>query len=462
MKSVRVGAAQGFYGDTFNGALMNVQYGDIDYLSFDCLAELTMAILAKDKQKREDTGYTKDIGIAMNMLLPLAKEKGIKILTNAGGINPIGAQEEVLSIARELGLNDLKVAVITGDNILPHIDELIELGMDLEDLETGRPFTKEVQQKLLFANAYIGSQPLVEALRQGADVVISGRSTDTAQFLAPLIYEFGWEKDDWNRLASGIFMGHLLECSAQSTGGNFSGRWQDIENFENIGYPIAEMYENGEFIVTKPKDSGGLVSVDTVKEQMLYEIHDPSAYITPDVVVDITGVTLEQVGKDEVKVKGVKGKESPKTLKAVMGFENGYMGQALIGYSWPDAFEKAKSADRIIRNQIEQRGLPFDEIRTDFVGYNSLHGPLAKLPQEDINELYVRIVVKAQDKRVADGFRRLIPPLALNGPPTLSAVGNIPTRQLLGMWSTLIDREWVEANISVSIKEVEAYAKSDS
>ena len=318
MKPVRVGAAQGFYGDTFNGALMNVQYGDIDYLSFDCLAELTMAILAKDKQKREDTGYTKDIGIAMNMLLPLAKEKGIKILTNAGGINPFGAQEEVLSIARELGLNDLKVAVITGDNILPHIDELIELGMDLEDLETGLPFTKEVQQKLLFANAYIGSQPLVEALRQGADVVISGRSTDTAQFLAPLIYEFGWEKDDWNRLASGIFMGHLLECSAQSTGGNFSGRWQDIENFENIGYPIAEMYENGEFIVTKPKDSGGLVSVDTVKEQMLYEIHDPSAYITPDVVVDITGVTLEQVGKDEVKVKGVR-EGKPENVKSCNG-----------------------------------------------------------------------------------------------------------------------------------------------
>ena len=462
MRTIRVGAAQGFYGDTFSGALMNVQNGKIDYLSFDCLAELTMAILAKDKQKREDAGYTKDIGIAMNMLLHEAYKKGIKILTNAGGINPRGAQEQVLKVARDHGLHGLKVAVITGDDMMPHIGNMLDEGTDLSDLETGRPFTKEIQEKLLFANAYIGSQPLVEALRQGADVVISGRSTDTAQFLAPLIYEFGWEWDDWDRLASGLFMGHLLECSAQSTGGNYGGEWQEIEGFETIGYPIAEMQENGEFIVTKPKGSGGKVTVETVKEQMLYEIHDPSAYITPDAIMDITGVTLEQTGKDEVKVSGVKGKKSPETLKVVMGFENGYMGQAIIGYSWPDARKKAETADRIIRNQLKQRGLPIDEIRTDYLGYNSLHGPLAKEPVEEINEIYARIVVKAQDKRVADGFKRLIPPLGLNGPPTLSAVGNIPTRQLLGMWSSLIDRKQVEANLSISVKEVQEYAKSDS
>ncbi|UII54194.1 DUF1446 domain-containing protein [Cytobacillus spongiae] len=462
MKKVRIGAAQGFYGDSLDGAIANVKYGDIQYLSFDCLAELTMAILAKDRQKDSELGFTRDLGPAMKVLLPMVKEKGIKIMTNAGGINPEAAQKVVLELATSLGLHDLKVAVITGDNILPNLDEWRDLGTNLEDLETGEAFTKEIQDKLLFANAYIGSQPLVDALKQGADIVISGRTTDTAQFLAPLIYEFGWNEEQLDQLASGIFMGHLLECSAQSTGGNFSGEWDQIIGFEQMGYPIAEVYENGEFVVSKAEECGGLVTPATIKEQMLYEIHDPSAYITPDVTVDLTKVQLTQLGPNEVKVTGVKGKERPEKLKVVMGYENGYLGQVLVGYSWPDALKKARAADSIIRKIMANKGIQYEEVRTDYVGYNSLHGPLSELPEEHINEIYLRMSVRAKDKRGAEAFRRFFPPLALNGPPSMAYIGNIPSRQLLGMWSTLINREWVESQIQVSVKEVHSLVNSDA
>lgn len=453
MKKIRVGAAQGFYGDSFDGAILNAKYGKLDYLSFDALAELTMAILSKDKERDPNAGFTRDIYSAMKALLPYVKKNKFKILTNAGGLNPVGAQQLVLKIAKELGITDLKVAVVTGDNIKPNIEELQEIGVDLTDLQTGSSYSKEINNRLLFANAYLGAAPLVEALRQGADIVISGRTTDTAQFLAPLIYEFSWSEDDWDRLASGVFMGHLLECSAQSTGGNFSADWQAVEGFNEIGYPIAEVDESSDFILTKVEQSGGLVNVQTVKEQMLYEIHDPSAYITPDVVMDITDVQLIEVGKNQVQITGVKGKEKPADLKVVMGYEDGYMGQVLLGYSWPNALEKAKKAEEIIYSFIERKRLQFDKIHVDYVGHNSLHGPLSHETVEP-NEIYLRMAVKSENKAMADNFFRLFPPLALNGPPSMAFIGNIPTRQQLGMWSCLIPRHLVEDKVQIQISEV--------
>ncbi|WP_216829821.1 acyclic terpene utilization AtuA family protein [Alkalihalobacterium elongatum] len=454
MKTVRIGAAQGFYGDTIEPAIATAKKGDVQYICFDALAELTMAILVKDKKKNENAGYTKDISLQMKALLPYVKEKGIKLLTNAGGINPVGAQQEVLKVARELGIKNLKVAVVTGDNVLDRVEEFQEKGVALTHLETGETIEK-VKSKLEFANAYIGAQPIVEALRLGADIVITGRTTDTAQFLAPLIYEFNWSEDDWDRLASGVFMGHLLECSAQSTGGNFSGKWWEIEGFDQIGYPIAEVSEDGEFVVSKVEDRGGLVTVDTVKEQMLYEIHDPSAYITPDVVVDLTNVKLENIGPNEVKVTGTKGKPKPNTLKAVMGYENGYVGQVIVGFTWPDAMLKAKKVDEIIRTQMERMQWNYDEVRTDFLGYNSLHGPLAHDHADELNEVFLRMAVRAKTKPEAARFSRLFPPLALNGPPTMSGfTGNAAPRALIGMWSALIPREMVEEHLKVEIEEV--------
>ncbi|TMW71581.1 acyclic terpene utilization AtuA family protein [Alteribacter natronophilus] len=461
MKKVRIGAAQGFYGDTIEPAVATAKEGNVDYLCFDCLAELTMSILVKDKKKDEKAGYTKDLSLSMIALLPYVKKKGIRILTNAGGLNPYAAQQEVVRIASEMGLEGLKIAVVTGDDVAGRLGEFKENGVSLEDMETQRDLS-EVEDRIMFANAYIGAMPLVEALKEGADVIITGRTTDTAQFLAPLIYEFGWKSDDWNSLASGVFMGHLLECSGQSTGGNFSGNWKDIEGLDNIGYPIAEVSKDGEFTVSKLETRGGLVTSETVKEQMLYEIHDPSSYITPDVVVDLTEVRLEETGPDVVKVTGVKGKPKPDSLKVVMGYENGCMGQVMVGFSWPDALLKAKKADEIIRNQIRKNGWEYEEIRTDYVGYNSLHGPLASEPGEDLNEVYLRMAVRADTKRDAAKFARLFPPLALNGPPSMGSFTGSPPRDLVGMWSSLVPRELIEPFVTVGFEEVKTGVESNA
>lgn len=461
MKTVRIGAAQGFYGDTIEPAVDIAKNGNVDYISFDCLAELTMSILVKDKMKDPTKGYTRDITGSMKALLPYVKEKGIKLLTNAGGINPEGAYKEVVRVAEELGIKGLKIAVVTGDNVLERIPDLRKKGVSFQDMETGNSIEK-VQDKLLFANVYLGIKPIVEALEQGADIVVTGRTTDTAQFLAPLVYEFGWKEDDWDRLAQGILMGHLMECSAQSTGGNFSGNWWEVEDMDRIGYPIAEVKENGDFILTKTETSGGMVNFNTIKEQMLYEIHDPTAYVTPEVMANFTTAKLEEIGKNRVLITGTTGAPRPDTLKVVMGYPNGYRGQVIIGYSWPDAVKKVKKAESIIRKQIEQRGLDIDEIVVDYIGHNSLHGPNAEPPKEsdELNEVYMRMAVRTKRFSDAEKFRRLVVPLGLNGPPYGGGLNGVRPRALLGMWASLVPREMIENEVKVQVKEVEQIAES--
>lgn len=454
MKKIRIGAGQGFYGDSLLPAIETAKNGNVQYLCFDSLAELTLAILQKDRQRDPAKGYAKDISVTMKELLPLVKEKGIKILTNAGGMNPLGAQQEVLRIAGGLGMEGLKVAVVTGDDVLDQLEEWKRQGLPLAHMEDGRD-AASISSRIVFANAYLGAGPVVEALRQGADVIVTGRTTDSALFLAPLIYEFGWEEEDWNRLAQGLLMGHLMECSGQAAGGNFSGDWQAVEHLDRIGFPVAEVQEDGQFILTKTEGTGGLVSVDTVKEQLLYEIHDPAAYITPDVVVDLTEVQLQHAGGNRVRVTGALGKERPDTLKVVMGYTDGWLGQAIWGYSWPDALEKARAADRIIRSQMQRMGLQYEEVHTDYLGYNSLHGPLAKEPSEELNEVYLRMAVRAGSREEAAKLSRLVPPLMLSGPPSMGGfLGMLKPRELLGMWSCLVPRAIVESRVQVSVLEV--------
>lgn len=455
MKKIRIGAGQGFYGDSILPAIETAKRGNVQYLCFDSLAELTLAILQKDRQRDRTKGYARDISVTMRELLPFVKEKGIKILTNAGGMNPLGAQQEVKRIAEELGIEGLKVAVITGDDVLDQLQACELQGLSLAHMDDGRDI-EAVRNRIVFANAYLGAGPVVEALRQGADVIVTGRITDSALFLAPLIYEFGWGLEDWNRLAQGILMGHLMECSGQATGGNFSGDWQSIEeDLDSIGFPVAEVREDGEFVLTKTEGTGGLVTVDTVKEQLLYEIHDPSAYMTPDVVLDLTGVQLQDAGVNRVRVTGARGTKSPGTLKVVMGYTDGWLGQAIWGYSWPDALAKAKAADRIIRNQMQRMNLQYDEVRTDYLGYNSLHGPLAKEPSEELNEVYLRMAVRTGSKEDAARLGRLVPPLMLSGPPAMGGfLGMMKPRELLGMWSCLVPRSIVESSVQVNVLEV--------
>ncbi len=455
MRTVRIGAGQGFYGDSLLPVLDIARNGNVQYISFDTLAELTLAILEKGRSKDPTQGFTRDVIPMMRNLLPICRKRGIKLITNAGGINPAGAAKAVGDVARELGLN-LKIACVTGDNIHPRLDELTAAGVVFRDKDTGEELG-DVRDRVLFASVYLGAQVIADALRDGADVVITGRTTDTAQFLGPLLYEFGWAADDWGRLAQGITLGHLLECSGQVTGGNLQVGWEDVPNLERIGFPIAEISEDGAFIVTKAEGTGGAVTVRSVKEQLLYEIHDPTHYITPDVICDLTTTKLEQVGKDQVRVTGTTGKPAPPTLKALLGYADGWMGEGYISFSWPQAYSKAKRAAEIVRKRIEMQGVKPAEILVEYIGINSLWGALAPEPidEDQINEVRLRMAIRTMNKKDCEILAREFPPLLLSGPPTASAVAGVPApRELLGLWSTLLPRELIEPWIKVSVEEV--------
>jgi hypothetical protein len=307
----------------------------------------------------------------------------------------------------------------------------------------------------VFASAYLGARPLVEALDAGADIVLTGRVADAALFLAPMVHELGWHWDDWDRLAQGIVVGHLLECSGQATGGNFGGDWRSIPDLAHIGYPIAEVWENGDAVITKVPGTGGRVNFDTLREQLLYEVHDPRHYLTPDVDVDMTTLTMEETGSDEVRVTGATGRAAPEMLKIVAGYEDGVMGQAMIGYAWPDALAKAQAAARIIQQQMVEIGLQSEETVVEYLGYNSIHGPLADPANvDDLNEVYLRIAVRCKDKKEAAKLGRLFPPLALSGPPFIGGAGGmIEPRGLLGIWPTLAPRTIIEEYVHVSVEE---------
>ncbi|MFZ5823314.1 MAG: acyclic terpene utilization AtuA family protein [Bacillota bacterium] len=455
MRTVRIGAGQGFYGDSLLPVLDVARYGNVKYISFDTLAELTLAILEKGRKKDPTQGYTKDVVPMMRNLLPIAKERGIKLITNAGGINPQGAARAVAQVAKELGLK-AKIACVTGDDIYDRLDSLAAQGVTFADKESGQALG-DIRDRVLFASVYLGAQAVADALRTGADVVITGRTTDTAQFLGPVLYEFGWGADEWNKLAQGIILGHVMECSGQATGGNFQVGWEDVPDLHRIGYPIAEVSEDGTFVVTKAPGTGGLVNVRTVKEQFLYEIHDPTTYITPDVICDLTTTKIEQVGENQVRVSGTTGRPAPPTLKALLGYADGWMGEGYISFGWPKAYSKAKRAAEIVTKRLEMQGVKPKEIHIEYIGINSLWGALAPEPVDEdaINEVRLRIAIRTDNKKDCEVLAREFPPLLLSGPPTASAVAGTPApRELMGLWSTLIPRELIEPHVKITVEEV--------
>ena len=451
MKSVRIAGGLGFYGDSWKPIRASIERGNVQYVASDHLAELTLAILQKDRQRDANLGYTRDLVPMLAELLPLAIPRGVKFILNAGGLNPLAAREVLVSALRKFGLK-LKVGVVLGDAVQERFDELREAGVSLAHMDTGEDIAT-VRERIVFANAYLGARPLVEALQAGADIVLTGRVADAALFLAPMVYELGWRWDEWDKLAQGMVVGHLLECSGQATGGNFGGDWQSIPDLAHIGYPIAEVWENGDALITKASGTGGRVNFDTLREQLLYEVHDPSHYLTPDVDVDMTTLHMEEVGADEVRVTGATGREAPEMLKIVAGYEDGVMGQAMLGYAWPDALAKARAAAEIIQQQIGEIGLQAEETTIEYIGYNSIHGPLADPTHAaDLNEVYLRIAVRCADKREAAKLGRLFPPLALSGPPFIGGAGGMmEPRGLLGIWPTLAPRAIIEEYVRVSV-----------
>ncbi len=448
---IRIASGQGFWGDLIDAPYQQVTKGDIDYLVMDYLAEVTMSILQKQKNRNPNLGYATDLVDLMKKILPVITKKGIKVITNGGGVNPIACADVILEAAMHLNIEKLDIAVVLGDDILNCLDDIINKGCDLKNMETGEPIIK-VKDKLLSANVYFGAFPIVEALKRGADIVITGRTTDTGLTLAPMIYEFGWAHSEYDLMAAGTVAGHILECGAQSTGGNFLGDWESIENFAEIGFPIAEAYPNGEVIITKHENTGGIVTIETIAEQLLYEIGDPKEYITPDCVADFTSIKLQQAGKDRVKVYNVKGKPETEFYKVSCSYHSGYSATGTLTYSWPKALTKAKKADRILRKRLENLGLQFDEIRSEFVGYNATHETLAPALDEDkINEIMLRFSVRAKDRQSVNRFGQEIAPLILTGPPSVTGFsgGRPKAKDVVAYWPALIRKTMVEPKIKV-------------
>jgi acyclic terpene utilization AtuA family protein len=445
---VRIAAGQGFWGDWLEAPYRQVTGGPVDYLMMDYLAEVTMSILQKQKSRDPTLGYAKDFIPLMERILPILVERRIKVTANAGGVNARACAAAVAAAARELGLRGrLKIGVVTGDDLLDRLDGLLARGHDLRNLDTGRPL-RDVRDRVLSANAYLGAWPVVEALRKGSDIVITGRVTDTGLTLAPLIHAWGWPADAWNLLAAGTVAGHIIECGAQASGGNCLVDWERIPDLAHVGYPIVEARPDGTFDVVKHPHTGGRISVAGVTEQLVYEMGDPREYITPDCVADFTTISLKQVGKDRVRVSGVQGRPATDKLKVSVAYFYGYKAVGTLVYAWPDALKKAQAADTILRQRLEDLGLAFEAIHTEFVGVDATHGRLAleDMDAAQAPEVQLRVGVRSREEGPIERFTREIAPLILNGPPSVTgfAGGRPKPEEIVAYWPALIDKRMVE------------------
>ncbi len=450
---VRVAGGQGFWGDSLDAPRQQAEGGQIDYLMLDYLAEVTMSILQKQKERDPKMGYARDFIGAIESVLPAIVDRGVRVIANAGGVNPPACAEAIRKLAESKGVGDrIRIAVVTGDDLLGRIDELLDSGHALANMETGAPLST-IREHVLSANAYIGSTPIVEGLARGANIVITGRSTDTALTMAPFRHEFGWSATDWNHLAAGIVAGHIIECGAQCSGGNCLYDWRSIPDLANVGYPIAEARADGTFVITKHEGTGGRVSVASVTEQLVYEMGDPHEYITPDVVADFTTIQLEQDGENRVRIHGIQGRPATDKLKVSIAYRAGFKAVGTLVYSWPDALDKAKLADTILRGRLERLGLHFDQILTEFVGASATHGTLATRDSGEIDypEVQLRFGVRGPDRAAVERFTREIAPLVLNGPPSVTgfAGGRPKVEEIVAYWPALVDKSVVKTNVEI-------------
>jgi len=450
-QKVRVASGQGFWGDLLTAPVEQVRGGQIDYLMLDYLAEVTMSILQKQRSRDPNAGYARDFISLMREILPDCVEKNIKVTANAGGVNVEGCAEAVREVAKELGLSGkFKIGIVTGDDILGKLDEFLEKGVEITNMDTGESLAS-IRDKVQSANVYLGAQPLVEALNQGAQIVIGGRLTDTGLTLAPLMHEFGWTFEDWDKIAAGTIAGHTIECGGQCSGGNCQFDWQNIPELANIGFPIVEASPSGEFVITKHEGTGGRINIQSVKEQLLYEMGDPHSYITPDVVADFTSIHLADDGENRVKVFGIKGNPNTEFYKVSIAYSAGWKAVGTLVYAYPDAYAKAKAADKILRARLEKLGLQFDVILTEFVGVNATHGHLAGEPSPDIPEVQLRFGVRGQSKTDVERFTKELAPLILTGPPAVTgfAGGRPKVEEIMAYFPALIPKTLIETKVSV-------------
>jgi hypothetical protein len=455
-RPLRIGSGQGFWGDDLEAPVRQVEGGPLDYLMMDYLAEVTMSIMQKQRSRDPAAGYARDFVPLMARLFPALVEKGVRVVTNAGGVNPLGCGEAVVVAGRVAGVGGkARVGVVTGDDLRERLPELVAQGHELLNMETGEPLAS-ILDRVESANAYIGAAPIVRALEGGADVVLTGRSTDTALTYAPMMHHFGWAPDDWDRLAHGVVAGHINECGAQASGGNALVDWWTIPAMESVGFPIIEASADGSFTVTKHPGTGGRVNRPVVTEQLLYEMGDPSEYITPDVVADFTSLQLEEIGEDRVRVQGVRGRPATDFLKVSIAYQDGYKAVGTLVYAWPDAAAKARSAGRILRERLDRLGLRFDEVRIELVGWDSTHGHLAGPPPADLPEVQLRVAVRGHDRGAVERFTRELAPLVLTGSPSVTgfAGGRPRVQEIMAYWPALIRKDAVQPHLDVTILEV--------
>lgn len=431
---VKIGGAQGFFGDSVEP--LPTLSKACDYLLMDGLAELTLAILQKDRQKDESGGYVRDLAAHADAFLVGLAEGGAKVITNAGGLNPIAGGRVVQERARAIGL-DIKVGTVVGDDIKPLLPRLVD----------------DVPDDVRFANAYIGCRSIVEALENGADVVVTGRVADSALALGPLVHEFGWAWDDWDRLAAGTMAGHVIECSGQATGGNLSWRWWESPDPWNLPFPIATTDASGVTTFSKVEGSGGLVTVESVREQLLYEVHDPANYLVPDVVADLSAVRLDQVGTDQVRMSGISGRPAPERYKALMCSPAGWSGDISIGLGWPDAPAKAKAMAEIVQHRAANAGIAVEEWAVEIWGHDAL---LPGHPTgEEPSEVVLRLAWRCRDRSDAARVGRLVPPLYTSGPvpgmTTATRSFRFDASELFDVAPVFVDKRLVDDNIRVDV-----------
>ena len=440
MKTIRIGAGAGYSGDRIEPAVELAERGELDYLIFECLAERTIALAQQAKLKDPTQGYDPLLIDRMRAVLRPCSENGVRILTNMGAANPLAAAAAIRAIAQELGLPQLKVAAITGDDVLA----LVTGGDYLDD--TGAPVA-QLGERLLSANAYLGAQPLVDALAQGADVIVTGRIADPALVLAPLIHAFGWAMDDWHRLGQGTLAGHLLECAGQVSGGYFADPgYKDVGNLARLGFPIGEVGEDGSVVISKVAGSGGCVTVATCTEQLLYEIHDPAAYLTPDVVADFSNVTMQQLGPDRVGIAGATGHPKSGLLKVTLGYLDSHIGEGQISYAGPGALARARLAQAIVAERLQLCGVQTQELRFDLIGVNAIHGAQLSSEHAEPYEVRLRVTGRTASLKEASRIGNEVETLYTCG-PSGGGGATKTAREVVAVRATLVDAALVTATI---------------
>ncbi len=445
---IRIGNGQGFWGDSVDAPVRLVREGPLDYLTLDYLAEVTMSIMQKLRRRDPEGGYATDFVDLVRRLLPDLLERNIRVVANAGGVNPAACQKAVAAAAREGGARGLKIGMVRGDDILDRLDAILAEGVSLANMDDGRPLS-EIRGRVLAANVYLSSFPIAEALDLGAQIVLTGRSTDPGLVVGPLIHAFKWGRDEWDRLASATIAGHIVECGAQCTGGNFT-RWWEVKGWDHIGYPVIEAEPDGGFVITKHEGTGGLVTVDTVAEQLVYEMGDPTSYVTPDVIADFTSLRLDQQGRDRVAVSGVKGRPCTDTYKVSISYLAGYSAVGQLTVSGPKALEKAKVAAEALWGRLERAGLVYEERHTEYLGAGACHGRIARGAPPP-SEVVLRMGVKDGDPKKVDRFGKEIAPLVTSGPPGVTgfAGGRPRAAEVIAFWPALIPKALVRTEVRV-------------